>query len=92
MVKNYDFKRYLDITLEITRAMTLDQIEKQWERMMNYEYRIKKIRQFVNWTFVTALIFGPPLVLYNELNSFLRENKEIIELKSSPLEGKTEKN
>ena len=64
-----NFDKSLEKTFQITRELTLNQMQKQWERMMNYEYRIKKIRQFIDYGFIATFIMGTPLAAYRELNS-----------------------
>ncbi|MBI2632101.1 hypothetical protein HYW75_03795 [Candidatus Pacearchaeota archaeon] len=77
MRNQYNFDRYLERTIQITRELTLDQIQKQWKKM-NYEYRIRKLRKFINYTFVSAFIIGIPIVTYNELNKIIDMEKEMI--------------
>lgn len=62
-----DYQQYLEKTIEITRALTLDQIQKQWDKIQTYEYRMKKLQQLINTGFVTVFIVGVPLYAYNEI-------------------------
>ena len=85
-----NFDKYLEKTLQITRELTLNQMQKQWGRMMNYEYRIKKIRQFIDYGFIATFIIGAPLATYRELNSLINNFNEEIRKKVQSIERKIE--
>lgn len=78
MTHNSEFERYLEKTLQLTKELTLHQIDKQWQKIKNYEYRINKLRQFIDIGFVTILIIGTPLVAYREIKTIIDSTNEVI--------------
>ncbi len=79
MKDSYDFNRYLQQTLDKTREMALDQMQKQWEKIRNYDYRIKKLNQLVNIGFVLTFIIAAPLCAYKEIRSIMKDNQIYLE-------------
>lgn len=78
MTHNSEFERYLAKTLQLTKELTLYQIDKQWQKIKNYEYRTNKLRQFIDIGFVTILIIGTPLVAYIEIKTIIDSTNELI--------------
>ena len=76
MAYNSKFEGYLEKTIQLAKELTLHQIDKQWQKIKNYEYRTNKLRQFIDIGFVTTLIIGTPLVAYMEIKTIINSINE----------------
>ena len=80
----YSFRRALEATLAVAQNMFVKPIERQRERMLNYEYRMRKVNQFISLGLLTIII-GVPYVTYKELKDMTKihvhENYNSLDLK-----------